>query len=134
MCCKSVNQLSKNCVRISCFNLLTSWCNSSEISDLEPVHMGRSYLDSRDNISTGQIILFCSYGEMFSRLLGKVSRCDVDFVTCKQKVFPLSGKVVFIWDKNYLGHRDLACQQARSRYPGKRFVPYERNATFHIIS
>ena len=64
-------------------------------------------------------MLFCLYGEMFSRLPGKVSRCDVDFVKCKQKVFPLSGKVVFIWDKNYLGHRDLACQQARSRYTGK---------------
>ena len=24
---------------------------------------------------------------------------------------------MFIWDRNYLGHRDLACQQARSRYP-----------------
>ena len=44
-------------------------------------------------------MLFCSYGEMFSRLPGKVSRGDVDFVKCKQKVFPLSGKVVFIWDK-----------------------------------
>ena len=42
--------------------------------------MDRSYLGSRENISTGQIILFCSYGEMFSRLLGKVSRGDVDFV------------------------------------------------------
>ena len=58
--------------------------------------MGRSYLGSRENISTGQIILFCSYGEMFSRLPGKVSRGDVDFVKCNQKVFPLSGKVVFI--------------------------------------
>ena len=48
--------------------------------------MGRSYLGSRENISTGQIILFCSYGEMFSRLPGKVSRGD--FVKCKQKVFP----------------------------------------------
>ena len=71
--------------------------------------MGRSYLNSRDNISTGQIILFCSYGEMCN---GKVSRCDVHFVTGKQKVFPLNGKVVFIWDKNYLGHGDLACQLA----------------------
>ena len=62
--------------------------------------------------------MFCSYGEMFSRLPGKVSRC-VDFVKCKQKFFPLSGKVMFKWDKNYLGDRDLACQQARSRYPGK---------------
>ena len=95
-----------------------------------PVHMGRSYLGCRENISTGQIMLFCLYGEMFSRLPGKVSRCDVDFIKCKQKVFPLSGKVVFIWDKNYLGHRDLACQQARSRLsaseisvPGKTFRP-----------
>ena len=96
--------------------------------------MGRSYLGCRENIWTGQIMFFCSYGEMFSRLPGKVSRCDVDFVKCKQTVFPLSGKVVFIWGKNYLDHRDLTCQQARSRYSGKLFVPYERNATFHIIS
>ena len=80
------------------------------------VHIGRSYLDCRENISTGQIMLFCSHGEMFSRLPGKVSCCDVDFVKCKQKVFPLSGKIVFIWDKNDLGHRDLTRQQARSRY------------------
>ena len=58
--------------------------------------MGRSCLGCRENISTGQIILFCSYGEMFSRLPGKVSRCDVDFVKCKQKVFPRKRKVVFI--------------------------------------
>ena len=44
----------------------------------------------------GQIMLFCSYGEFFSRLPGKVSRCNVDFVKCKQEVFPLSGKVVLI--------------------------------------
>ena len=96
--------------------------------------MGRSYLGCRENISTGQIMLFCSYGEIFSRLPGKVSSCDVDFVKCKQKVFSLSGKVVFIWDGNNLGHQEVACQQARSRYPGKLFVSYERNATFHIIS
>ena len=42
--------------------------------------MGRSYLGCRENISTGQIMLFCSYREMFSRLPGKVSRCNVDFV------------------------------------------------------
>ena len=47
--------------------------------------MGRSYLGSRENISTGQIMLFCSYGEMFSRIPGKVSRGDVDFVKCKRK-------------------------------------------------
>ena len=45
--------------------------------------MDRSYLGCRENISTGQIMLFCSYGEMFSRLPGKVPRCDVDFVKCK---------------------------------------------------
>ena len=59
--------------------------------------------------------------EMCSHLQGKVSRCDVDFVKCKQKVFPLSGKAVFIWDKNYLGNRDLACQQARCRHPRENF-------------
>ena len=95
--------------------------------------MGRSYLGFRANISTGQIMLFCSYGEVFSRLPGKVSRGDVDFVKCKQKVFSLSGKVVFIWDKNYLGHRDLAYHQARSRLTGKLFVSYERKVTFHSI-
>ena len=64
---------------------------------------------------------------MFSRLPGKVSRGDVDFVKCKQKVFPLSGKVVFIWDK--------ACHQAKSRltFTGKLFVSYERKATFQTI-
>ena len=46
---------------------------------------------------------------MFSRLPGKVSRRDVDFVKCKQKVFRLSGKVVFICDKNYFGNRDNFC-------------------------
>ena len=40
---------------------------------------------------------------------------------------------MFIWGKHYPGHRDLACQQARSRYTGKLFVSYERNVTFHII-
>ena len=68
-------------------------------------------LGCRENISTSQVIMFCSYGETFFRLPGTVSRCDVDFVKCKQKVFPLSGKVVFIWGKNYLGQPDLACQQ-----------------------
>ena len=41
--------------------------------------------------------------------------------------------LTFIWEKHYPGHRDLACQQARSRYMGKLFVSYERNVTFHII-
>ena len=102
---------------------------------LAPVHMGKSFsLSCRENISTAQIILFCTDEKMFSRLRRKVSCCDADFVKCKQKVLLLSGKFVFIWDKNYLGYRDLACQQARCRYPVKLFVSYERNATLHIIS
>ena len=60
-----------------------------------------------------------------SLLPGKVSRCGVDLVKRKQKVFPLSGKVVFIWDKNNLGHRDLACQQPRSRYTAKNAQPVQ---------
>ena len=40
---------------------------------------------------------------------------------------------MFIWEKHYPGHRDLVCQQARSRYTGKHFVSYERSVTFHII-
>ena len=45
--------------------------------NLGPVNLGRNYIDCQENISTGQIILFCSYGEVLSRLPGKVSRCDV---------------------------------------------------------
>ena len=56
--------------------------------------MCRSCLGCREDFSTGQIILFCSYGEMFSRLPGKVSCCDIDFVKCKQNVFrDLAGKL-----------------------------------------
>ena len=94
------------------------------------------------------VLRACSYGQKLSRfprkisdrsnnvalfIWRKVSRDDIDFVKCKQKVFPLSGKVVFIWDKNYLGRRDLACHQARSRLTGKLFVSYERKVTFHTI-
>ena len=38
-----------------------------------------------------------------------------------------------LWGKHYPGYRDLACRVQRSRYTGKRFVPYERSGTFHII-
>ena len=51
--------------------------NEAKLDSLGPVHMGRSYLGKRENISTSQIILFCSYGEMLSRFKGKVSRCDM---------------------------------------------------------
>jgi hypothetical protein len=33
---------------------------------------------------------------------------------------------VHLGKKHYPGHRDLACQQARSRYTGKLVVSYER--------
>ena len=89
--------------------------------------MGRSCFGFQENISTGQIILFCSHGEMFSRLPGKVSRYYVDFVKCKQKVFPLSRKVEEL-------SRDVACEQARSRYLEKLSSQYECKATFYIIS
>jgi hypothetical protein len=54
-------------------------------------------------------------------------------VKTRQKVILLSGKVVFIWGKHYPGHRDLACQQARSRYMEKVVVSYERNVNFDLI-
>ena len=76
----------------------------------------------------------------YPRLPGKVSGRDVALVRLaieklltRQKVFPLSGKVVFIWEKHFPVYRDLACQQARSWYTGKLFVSYERGVTFHII-
>jgi hypothetical protein len=76
--------------------------------------------------------------KMLSRLPGKVFGCDVALNTnwiekllTRQKVIPLSGKVLFNWDK-HPGHRDLACQQARSRYTGKLVVSCERSVTFHI--
>ena len=93
--------------------------------------MEKTFLGWQKSISASQIILFKEFGEMFSCLPGKVSSCDVDFLKCKQKVFPLSEKVTFIWDKNDLGHRDLACQQARSTR--KHFVSYERSVTFRVI-
>jgi hypothetical protein len=93
--------------------------------------MGKSYPGKWENFSTSQILLFCSYGETLSRLPGKVSGCDValninwtEKLLTRQKVILLSGKVVFIWEK-HPGHRDLACQQGRSRYTGKLFVSYE---------
>jgi hypothetical protein len=37
------------------------------------------------------------------------------------------------WENHYPGHRDLACQQARSRYTGKLVVSYEHSVTFNIM-
>ena len=45
----------------------------------------------------------------------------VNYCVYEQKVFPLSGKVVFIWEKHFPVYRDLACQQARSRYRRENF-------------
>ena len=64
-----------------------------------------------------------------------LSKSTIEKLLTRQKVFPLSGEVVFICMGETLSrvYRDLACQQARSRYTGKRFVSYERSGTFHII-
>ena len=45
--------------------------------------MGKSYVVKRENFSTSQILLFCSYGETLSRLPGKVSGCDVASIELK---------------------------------------------------
>ena len=87
--------------------------------------MGRSCLGCRENISTGQIILFCSYGEMLSRLPGKVSRCDVDFVN--RKFSRLAGIYISRSPRSRLSASEISV-------PGKTFVSHERKATFHIIS
>ena len=94
--------------------------------------LGKSYPGWRENISICQIILFCSYGEKLSHLPRKVFGCgqrNHERFPVKRESF---GYVVFIWDENYLRHRDLACQQVRSRYSGELFVSYERNVTSHI--
>ena len=91
--------------------------------------MGRSYLGWRES----QIILFCSYGEMLSRIPDKVSRSDVDFVKCRQKF-------VLIWDIcAHVGQKLSRLPRSRLSaseisYSGKRFVSFQRNVTFHIIS
>ena len=82
--------------------------------------MDRSCLGCRENISTGQIILFCSCGEMFSRLPGKVSRCDVDFVKCKQKVFPLLAGKLCSYETKIISVTEIYRE--------------EYKAIFHIIS
>ena len=103
--------------------------------------MGRSYLGCQKNIYTGQIMLFCSHGEMFSRLLGKVSRCDVNFVKCKQKVFPLSRKVEFIWHKiisvteiSSVSKRDLGTWENFSSHMNamKLFILFHNKARSHL--
>ena len=66
--------------------------------------MGRSYLGSRENISTGQIMLFCSYGEMFSRLSGELCSYGIKIISVTE-ISPV----------------------------GKLFISYERKVTFHTI-
>ena len=115
---KSVYLLRVRVQNFSCSTITSG--NLSQIS-AQPALRACSYGQKLSRLPTkhfdksNTFILFL--WEMFSRLPGKVSRCDVDFVKCKHKVFPLSGKVVFIWDGNDLGDRDLACQPAKSRYP-----------------
>ena len=62
-------------------------------------------------------MLFCSYGEIFSRLAGKVSRFDVDFVKCKAgKLCSYEIKIISVTEislvnlsKCFLGDRDNFC-------------------------
>ena len=76
----------------------------------------RKHFDRSNNF------VLSSCEEMLFRLPGDVFCCDVNFVKCKQNVIPLSRKVVFIWDKNFVGHRDLACQLGSEiSVPGKTF-------------
>ena len=88
-----------------------------------------------NNLKTNvQKLRACSYGQKLSRFPRKhFDRSNNIVLFMWRNVFPLCGKVVFIWDKNYLGHRDLACHQARFPLTGKLFVSYERKVTFHTI-
>ena len=83
--------------------------------------MEKSYPDWRENISTRQIVLFCSYGTVFP-VSGKVFRKLCSY-----------GTNIFRLEISPINKRDLAYQQARSRLTGKRFVSYERKVTFHTI-
>ena len=91
--------------------------------------MGRSYLGWQES----QKILFYSYGKMSSRIPDKVSRNDIDFVMCEQKL-------VLIWDIcAHMGQKLSRLPRSRLStseisYSGKRFVSFQRNVTFHIIS
>ena len=102
------------------------------------------------NLSVKLIFRACSYGQNLSRLPKKHFAKSNNFVRfiwkhfifplwrkffkCKHQVFPLSGKVGFIWNKIIsVTEISPSCQQARSQYLGKLFVSYERNVTFHII-
>ena len=94
------------------------------------VHMGRSYLGYRKNISTGQIILFCSYWKMFSRLPGKVPRCDVDFVKCKQKLCSYGTKIISVAEISPVSKRDLGTRQNFSSHMTamQLFILFHNNA------
>jgi hypothetical protein len=57
----------------------------------------------------------------------------IEKLLTRQKVIPLSGKVVFIWEKHYPGLRDLACQQPRSRYTGNfRLIWTQCNFSYYF--
>ena len=54
---------------------------------------------------------------MLSRLPGKISRCDVDFVKCRQEVLPLS---VYVGQKLFRSSRSCLSASEIS-VPGKNF-------------
>ena len=72
-------------------------------TDSRPVHIhAKKFIPVSENtfcqVTPVDKNTFCSvsYGGLLSRLPVKVSRCDVDFMKCKQKVLFPSGKVVLV--------------------------------------
>ena len=109
------------------FDLLSSTCRPLHAQYFRFIILLQGsvgYLNCLENIFTGKTILFCSYGEIFSRLSGKVSRCEVGFVKCK-KVFPLSAKLCSYETKMILDWSPKSRLSASEiSVPGK---------TFHLI-
>ena len=63
-CINVVKKRGSMIIKFELFKTSITYINHSMeiVNNLGPVHMGLSYLGCRENISTGQIILFCSYG------------------------------------------------------------------------
>ena len=66
------------CFDYSVLSLCTFYEFTAWQPQKEPGHKCRSYPGKRENILPGQMILFCSYGEMLPHLLGKVSPRDIE--------------------------------------------------------
>ena len=103
--------------------LITPVCFRACSYEQKLSHLARRHFDMRDNLVLFIVMQECypAYREKFSALTKEINN---ESFTVKRES---SGYVVFVLDKIYLGHRDLACQQATSLYPGKLFVSYDRN-------